>query len=140
MVNPAAPHQQVFNPAPLHQKVVNPAQVHNRNGRDGDNTSMHSTQTQNDKTPKMVSPKICMITKNIGMRGNLQRKSKRMRSGSQSQWGRALNSDKDSLIPASQIHQQNEDIIPERETKERNNKHFLRMGQASETTAKRRSL
>ena len=63
-----------------------------------------------------------------------------MRSGAQSLGGNALNSDKDTLIPASPIHYQNEDIIPELETKERNNKPFLGMGRASETMAKRRSL
>ena len=45
-----------------------------------------------------------------------------MRSGAQSQGEKSFNRDKDTPIPASPIHHQNEDITPELETTERNNK------------------
>ena len=146
MVNPAPPHQ-VVNPAPPHQQVVNPAPVHNSNDSDEGSTSMYSTQTQNDKTPKMNSPKSMHDEENR-YEGEPAAKVQKgescvqpqMLSGAQSQGEKSLNRDKDTLIPASPIHHQNEDVTPELETKERNNKPFLGMGRASETTAKRRSL
>ena len=146
MVNPAPPHQ-VVNPAPPHQQVVNPAPVHNSNDSDEGSTSMYSTQTQNDKTPKMDSPKSMHDEENR-YEGEPAAKVQKgescvqpqMLSGAQSQGEKSLNRDKDTLIPVSPIHHQNEDITPELETKERNKKPFLGMGRASETTAKRRSL
>ena len=146
MVNPAPPHQ-VVNPAPPHQQVVNPAPVHNSIDSNEGSTSMFSTQTQNDKTPKVDSPKSMHDEENR-YEGEPAAKVQKgescvqpqMRSGAQSQGEKSFNRDKDTLIPASPIHHQNEDITPELETKERNNKPFLGMGRASETTAKRRSL
>ena len=93
--------------------MVNPTPVHNGNARDEGSTSMHYTQTQNDKTPKMDSPKSMNDEENRYEGEPAARVLKgescvqpQMRSGAQNQGEKALNCDKDTLIPANPIHHQ----------------------------------